>query len=196
MTWADLPWTLASTSPRRKALLEAVGLQPFILPVRIEEADDGAGAEEIALENARRKAEAALPGVEEGLLLAADTVVVVDDRILGKPAGRGAAAGMLRTLSGRWHRVITAVSLHWVERELHDTFHESSRVHFRELTEAEIARYVESGEPLDKAGGYGIQGAAGGFVDRVEGCYFTIVGLPLARVLDRVNRWLGGGETA
>jgi septum formation protein len=128
------------------------------------------------------KAAAVADGVPDAVVLGADTIVVAEEGILGKPVDSGDAARMLRLLSGRRHHVVTGVAV--IRRQPPTFLVESSEtaVWFRPLTEVEIARYVATGEPLDKAGAYGIQGRAGAFVERIEGDYFTVVGLPLARV--------------
>ena len=113
-------------------------------------------------------------------VLGADTVVVADGRILGKPADGDEAKSMLRLLSGRTHDVLTGVCL--LDSSECRTFVERTVVRFRELSEREVQTYVDSGEPLDKAGAYGIQGRASKFVERIEGCYFNVVGLPIARL--------------
>jgi septum formation protein len=121
-------------------------------------------------------------GVPDAVVIGADTIVIAEGGILGKPADDADAARMLRLLSGRRHRVVTAVAV--VRRQPPVGLVDSSEtaVWFRRLTLDEISRYVATGEPLDKAGAYGIQGRAGAFVDRIEGDYFTVVGLPLARL--------------
>lgn len=181
---------LASRSPRRLELLRQIGLEPTLLPTRVS--PDRAEVDETPLPResprayvlrlARLKAEAGhrarlgrnLPAWP---ILAADTTVVLDRRILGKPADVGEAAAMLRAYSGRTHRVLTAVAL------AHDGILRSavsvSSVRFRELGEAEIQAYVSSREVYDKAGGYGIQGRAAVFVQHLSGSYSGVMGLPL-----------------
>ena len=114
------------------------------------------------------------------VVLAADTVVVVDDHLLEKPRDQADAIRMLRLLSGREHEVLTGICLRSESRKIVDAA--STRVRFVPLSEAEIAEYANSGEPMDKAGAYAIQGLASKFIDRVEGCYFNVVGLPIALV--------------
>ncbi len=190
----ELAWTLASASPRRLSLLRQVGIEPRVLPARIEEANGGEDPELAALENARRKSLAVRGQVTGGILLAADTVVVVDGKALGKPANAADAERMLGRLSGRSHDVVTAFSLLWVERGRWVEECERTQVRMRTLPTGEIDRYLATGEPFDKAGAYGIQGQAAAFVERVDGCYFNVVGLPLARVLGHVSRWIVEGE--
>jgi len=168
---------LASASPRRAELLAQLGLE---FEVRLPEAavdEMGAGApDEVVLHNALQKAEATRLEAGE-LLLAADTLVARSGRLLGKPNSPQAAEAMLATLSGQVHEVYTAVVVRDLERT--ETGVEVTQVFFRELSREEIASYVATGEPLDKAGAYGIQGRAAVFVRRIEGDYFNIVGLPL-----------------
>jgi septum formation protein len=176
---------LASTSPRRAELLTAAGI-PFVTHrVDVDEsALDGETAPACARRLARAKAEAVArpPGA---IVLGADTLVVVDGDALGKPLDEAAAAAMLRRLSGRTHEVVTGVAI------VHDGGASvdvvSTQVTFETLTEAEIAWYVGTREPLDKAGAYGIQGGASRFVTRIEGSYSNVVGLPVELVYRRLQ---------
>ena len=168
---------LASASPRRREILQAAGIPFEVRPASVDEAVlDGETPEEHVLRLARTKAEA----IEGDVVLGADTVVVVDGRILGKPADAADAARMLRMLSGRDHTVITGVCLRAGIRSRRDVA--STLVRFAPLTDAEIYDYVASGEPFDKAGAYAIQGLASKFVECIEGCYFNVVGLPVSLV--------------
>jgi len=185
----NLRWTLASASPRRLAILRQVGIEPRVLPAIVEEIENGHSPKELAVVNARRKAETVAPEVGEGVLLAADTIVVVDGDILGKPRNAGEASTMLRRLSGCAHQVITGYSLSYPSQGLSEASCEITTVRMRTLREWEIDDYIMSGEPFDKAGGYGIQGRAAPFVEKIEGCFFNVVGLPIARILDRVASW-------
>lgn len=171
---------LASASPRRRELLATAGL-PFSVRSRpVEEVRAlGEAPEEYARRLARSKAEAAWASLDE-IVLGADTIVVLDNRVLEKPVDAADAVSMLRALSGRTHTVITAICLRHAGGEIVDAA--STRVHFVELDQREIEEYVASGEPMDKAGAYGIQGLASKFVDRIEGCYFNVMGLPLPLV--------------
>jgi len=119
------------------------------------------------------------------IVLAADTVVVVGEQVLEKPRDQADALRMLRLLSGRVHEVLTGICLRSESRKIVDAA--TTRVRFVRLSEAEIAAYVESGEPMDKAGGYAIQGLASKFIDRIEGCYFNVVGLPVAMVYEHLK---------
>jgi septum formation protein len=177
---------LASHSPRRREILAQAGI-PFV--VSPGEVDETRLAGEDALAHVRRLARLKAEAVEGGpqdVVLGADTVVVVDEEILGKPANAGEAARMLRRLSGREHLVMTGICLKAASGLRVDA--ETTRVRFVRLWEEEIQEYVASGEPTDKAGAYAIQGLASRFIDRVEGCYFNVVGLPVARVY---RHWKG-----
>lgn len=142
-------------------------------------------AEAAARRLAETKAEAAMQVYPAACVIGADTIVVAEGRFLGKPTDAAEAAAMLRLLSGRPHHVVTGIALLRKQPPLRLTESSVTRVWFRHLTDEEIARYVASGEPMDKAGAYGIQGRAALFVERIEGDYFTVVGLPLA-VLGRL----------
>ncbi len=185
-----IPWTLASASPRRLTLLRQVGIEPDVKPSDVEEKNGGDNPVKQAEWNARQKLLAVQSQVSSGILLAADTIVVIQNTILGKPISRTNAIEILQSLSGNWHEVITAYSLTCIETGKCSTDHTITRVHMRKLTNVEINAYVDSGEPDDKAGAYGIQGKAGAFVDRIEGCYFNVVGLPLSDVLQAANQLL------
>ena len=178
---ADL--VLASASPRRRELLAQVGVRARVEVADIDESvrpDEQPAAYVRRLALGKARAVAARAG---GLpVLGADTSVVVDGVVLGKPADAPAAAAMLRQLSGRAHRVLTAVALYADGRE--DWRLSDTQVWFRDLDDGLIGRYVASGEPLDKAGGYGIQGLGGALVTRLEGSYTGVVGLPLAETID------------
>ena len=175
---------LASRSPRRREILARAGIAHQVRPADVDETvRDGEDVAGYVRRLARAKAEAVSNGPGE-VVLGADTVEVVDGEILGKPADRQDACRMLRRLSGREHEVVTGICLLTGERAAEDA--ESTRVRFRSLSEQEIADYVASGEPMDKAGAYAIQGLASKFIDRVEGCYFNVVGLPVAKVYARL----------
>lgn len=171
---------LASASPRRREILTAAGI-PFRTAVPgIEESPlPGESPATYVRRLARDKARA-LPCDPCDIILAADTVVVAGCEILEKPRDAEDARRMLRLLSGRAHQVITGICLRTAQREVTDA--ETTTVYFAPLSEAEINAYVASGEPADKAGAYAIQGLASKFIYRVEGCYFNVVGLPVALV--------------
>jgi septum formation protein len=176
---------LASASPRRRELLTQAGYTFRVHPAHIPE-DPIAGEDPIAYVTrlAAEKAQAVyelISGSEpEVMVLGADTTVTLDNHILGKPEDAADAARMLRLLSGRTHRVITGVSL--VSAAGVQTAAEVTAVQFHSLSEGEIQAYIAVGEPMDKAGAYAIQGFAARWIPRIEGCYFNVVGLPIALV--------------
>jgi len=173
---------LASASPRRQELLRSAGISFEVQPAHIpENALPGEAAKECAERLAREKALAVARQRPQDCVLGADTVVVVDGQILGKPIDAADAARMLRLLSGREHRVITGVCL--VVSGQWSVASETTLVTVNELTDQDIADYVSSGEPLDKAGAYAIQGIASRWIPRIEGDYSNVVGLPVALVL-------------
>ena len=182
---------LASASPRRRMLLEQIGV-PFTVTVsQVEEVvDSSLPPEQMVQQLALQKATAVAEGYTEGLVLGADTVVVNDGVLLGKPATEEQAAEMLRGLSGKRHQVMTAVAVvdasgnrePWTSVEI-------TQVQFRTLTEADIAAYIATGESMDKAGAYGIQGYGALLVEQIEGCYFNVVGLPLQKVAAGLRNW-------
>src|SRR5690242_19280126 len=174
--------TLASASPRRLQLLESLGLRVVVVRSSYEERDDMAsdGLADLALRHALGKAAGADTGGPP--LLAAATVVDVDGTGLAKPRDDDDAKRMLRVLSGRWHVVHTGFTLMDRSNGKSISGVESSRVKFAALDDATIARYVATGEPRDKAGAYGIQGKGALLVERVDGDFYTVMGLPLARV--------------
>jgi septum formation protein len=179
---------LASGSPRRRELLAGLGLR---FAVRAADADEtplpDEPADEMVLRLAEEKARAvaeqvAAAGEADAVVLAADTTVVLDGEILGKPLDPADAARMLERLSGREHEVLTGLALVDLTREASAGALERTRVRFTTLTSADVAWYVASGEPLDKAGAYGVQGLGALFVEAVEGNYTNVVGLPLPAV--------------
>lgn len=192
---------LASGSPRRRELLEQIGWEFEQCVSEVEEVMEGDSPEQVVEALSRQKAEAVfdlMKEQEEVLVIGADTVVEMDGRILGKPADRDAAADMLKRLQGREHRVYTGVTLccrrraadGWTESVR--SFHEATAVRFFEMSPEEIEAYVDSGEPMDKAGAYGIQGLAARYVKGIEGDYNNVVGLPVGRLYQEVMRVLRG----
>lgn len=178
---------LASASPRRRALLEMLGLAFETCPARGEEkAGPGLSPSGIVKSLALAKAGEVFEKRPESLVLAADTVVELEGRILGKPKDRAEAESMLRALSGRGHRVFTGVALIREGTRLAEA--EETQVFFRALSYKEISAYVETGEPMDKAGSYGVQGIGSLFVERIEGDFFNVMGLPLCRLGRMLNR--------
>jgi septum formation protein len=195
------PLVLASASPRRRALLEQAGLTFAVHPV--EEAEgpcaEGADPRAHALASAEAKARAGSLARPDALVLGADTVVALDGRALGKPADRADARRMLLALSGRTHEVHTGVALAQ-GGEVLVTDAVTTRVTFRDLSTDEVEAYLATGEALDKAGAYGIQGRAALLVRAIDGCYFNVVGLPLSRTWELLSqaeelvRKRGGGS--
>lgn len=171
---------LASSSPRRQELLKLFG-QPFVVRVAdIDETMDlsAPAADEVARVSALKAM--AVPHNHDDVVIAADTIVVCQGQILGKPRSEDHAAQMLRLLSGRDHQVMTGCTVLRGDRCV--SFTEITDLHFRELSQKEIARYVASGEPMDKAGSYGIQGGAALFCTHMVGDYYNVMGLPLCRL--------------
>jgi septum formation protein len=178
---------LASSSPRRKQLLELANLRFQILASRIDEQIHEAKSPEQAVQLlAYRKAKAVADHYPHAYVIGADTVVVYQDKILGKPKTEEEAAAMLRMLSGNEHDVLTGVAI--LSPNGRSLFVEKTKVFFWNLTEEEIFDYIATGEPMDKAGAYGIQGRAALFVKRIEGDYFNVVGLPLSRTVRELKR--------
>ncbi len=175
---------LASASPRRRSLLASAGVA---FEVRPADVDEGVLPGEPPRLYARRVARDKARAVEGHFVLAADTVVAMDGVVLGKPADHEEACRTLETLSGRTHTVYTAVALR-VGRRLHERIC-ATQVRFRALTGPEIAAYVDTGEPFDKAGGYGIQGHGGALVDHLRGSYTNVIGLPLRETLALLARF-------
>lgn len=173
---------LASASPRRRELLSGLGLSFEIRPaVGEEHPEPGLSGAETAKRLSRAKClEIAAGAAPEDVIIAADTVVVLDGTILGKPKDEADAKRMLTALSGRTHWVYTGVTAARGERLLSEA--EGTEVRFRALTEREIDAYIATGEPMDKAGAYGIQGRASLFVEGIDGDYFNVVGLPLCKL--------------
>lgn len=176
---------LASTSPRRSQLLKDLGLKISVVKSRVRESKfDLRKPEKLAKNLALAKAREAARKVGEGIIIGADTVVVLRGKVLGKPKDGREAEAMLRKLSGRTHEVITGLVVIDASTGRKTIDCVRTKVKFRGLTEEEISGYVATGEPLDKAGAYGIQGRAGVFVEKIDGCYYNVVGLPLARLAE------------
>ncbi|MCG0275252.1 MAG: Maf family protein [Thermosediminibacteraceae bacterium] len=174
---------LASASPRRQALLAQVGLEFEVIPSSIDEVMPPKGLPElIATSLAEQKAMDVALRVGEGIVIAADTVVALDDSILGKPKNEDEARKMLERLSNKWHRVFTGIAVIDAASFKKVSDYEESRVKFKALSASEIENYIKTGEPMDKAGGYGIQGKGALLVEKIEGCYYNIVGLPLFKL--------------
>ncbi|MGZ4873425.1 MAG: Maf family protein [Candidatus Angelobacter sp.] len=178
---------LASSSPRRQELLREIGVPFRVHAAHINEDQiTGEAPGAYALRLAREKAEAVAVQYPQSYVIGADTIVVVDGEVLGKPKDQGDAVRMLWRLSGRGHEVTTAVSM-IAPGTLAKTRASTTKVYFRELAEDEIQRYVAGGEPMDKAGAYAIQGGASRWADRIEGEFSNVVGLPLSLVTDMLR---------
>lgn len=182
---------LASTSPRRAELLKQIGVEFELASGNVQERPhpDEAPADYIT-RLARAKVIAVAQERETGLIIGADTVVVLEGQLLGKPNDEADAERMLRSLSGRWHAVMTGVALYDVATGQEVADFDKTLVRFARLSNQEIEWYVKTGEPMDKAGAYGIQGLGGLFVDEIAGNYYNVVGLPLPLVY-RLARRLG-----
>ena len=173
---------LASASPRRLALLQQIGIEATVCPADFEEVRGSAvQAEDVVLANAVGKCQAVVKIKGDSLpVIAADTVVVAEGVILGKPQDAEEAVKMLKQLSGKTHKVLTGIAIAYAGEILAEVC--ETKVVFRELSEDEIKQYVATGEPLDKAGAYGIQGKGAVLVEKIDGCYNNVVGLPLTRM--------------
>ncbi len=192
---------LASASPRRAELMRQIALPFVALPSSLAEPPPAGRLPEdfvvdLALDKARsvQRLLSERGEAEEVIVIGADTVVCIGGDILGKPSGSAEAAQMLRRLAGHKHQVYTGLALVAAEGRERSGY-EMTQVKMDHLSEADIAAYVASGEPLDKAGAYGIQGRAGRFIESIEGCYYNVVGLPLARLCTLLNE-MGYGVTA
>ena len=178
---------LASASPRRRELLRMIGIAHEVMPADIDESylpgePPVAHAERLA----REKGEAIAAGHPESVVISADTIVVIDDRVLGKPRDTTEATRMLRQLSGRTHTVFTAVAV--ARRGRVESGVEAVTVTFRDLSDEDIAEYIATGEPMDKAGAYGIQGYGATIVERIDGDFFAVMGLALGRMIALLRR--------
>jgi septum formation protein len=182
---------LASASPRRADLLRQIGIEFELAPSQVAEKPhpDEAPADYI-IRIARAKVIAVARKYEGGLIIGADTVVVLDGRMLGKPSDKVEAEWMLGELSGNWHAVMTGIALYDIATRREAADYAKTLVRFAQLTDKEIQWYVDTGEPMDKAGAYGIQGLGGLFVDEIAGNYYNVVGLPIPLVY-RLARQLG-----
>jgi septum formation protein len=186
-----IPLLLGSASPRRKFLLEEAGFSPRIIPAEIEEFyPDDLHPEAVPEFLANKKAEALLPAIRTGeVIIAADSVVILEGQVLGKPDSAEAAKEMLRLLSGKKHDVITGVSL--LNNQKNTSFSVKSEVYFDDLTDGEISYYINEFKPYDKAGSYGIQEWIGWCkIKSIRGSYSNIMGLPVARVYQELQHFV------
>ncbi len=184
---------LASASPRRKELLALTGLAYEVRPTDLEEVIGTDEPSEAVRELSRQKARGALEQAETGdVVIGADTVVVLDGKILGKPGDREEAFSMLKAIQGRSHEVYTGVTVVQKGKEQEaSTFSERTLVHVLPMEEEEIRAYIATGEPMDKAGAYGIQGRFAVYVDGIEGDYQNVVGLPVSRLWQVLKKYRG-----
>ena len=195
--FADKEIILASSSPRRRYLLSLVHLKHTVVHPQVSEEDysDDDPAQHV-LSLSRLKARSVRPGLDSGYILGADTIVVLDGHILGKPASKADARDMLGRLAGHRHDVYTGITLIDAASGAEVQGYERTQVTIRRMTPEEIDAYIETGEPMDKAGSYGIQGYGAAIVEEVNGCYFNVVGLPLVRLLylmRDLDKKCGGG---
>ena len=182
---------LASGSPRRRELLEKMGYKFEILAPDVDEHASGPVRDVVAILS-RRKADAAAAQLDAGIIIASDTLVSLDGAALGKPIDEADAHRMLRALSGKTHEVFTGVTLADAADGRRMTRVVRTGVRFRELSEEEIWSYIRSGEPMDKAGAYGIQGGAHGFVEALDGSYENVIGFPVSDIEEMLNEFTRG----
>ena len=190
MIKTNLAIYLASKSPRRKKLLEQVNLTFNVIPVETPEVfRKGERPVNAVRRIALEKLEAAKEIIKEGIIITADTIVVVNGKIIGKPSDKHDAVRMLKKLSGKTHIVYTGFSVHNSVTKKTITDYEKTYVTFRKLNNIEIKEYVATGSPMDKAGAYGIQDDYGDvFIKKINGCYYNVVGLPLTKVFQTLIR--------
>lgn len=178
---------LASASPRRKEILELADLKFDIMPSNAQEITTKTAPNEVVMELASIKAKDIYEKSEkQSMIVGADTVVAYQGQILGKPTDETDAKRMLTMLSGQTHEVYTGVCV--IEDEKIKTFYEETKVTFYEISDEQIDRYIKTGEPMDKAGSYGIQGKAAVFIKGIEGDYYNVVGFPIARFLQEITK--------
>lgn len=177
---------LASASPRRRELMEQIGIHPEIIPSQVEEVVTSSNPEQVVMELAGQKAREVADRLGDNrIVVGSDTVVAVDGAILGKPASEEGACAMIRRIAGRTHQVFTGVSIVRGQRE--KTFAVESRVTVYPMSEEEIRGYVAAGESMDKAGAYGIQGRFAAFIREISGSYTNVMGLPVGRLYQELK---------
>lgn len=179
---SDIQVVLASASPRRKELLQQIGIEPVIIPSDYAEQSGGSDVLLLIENNTKGKLNDVLMknNLRHSLIIAADTVVVLDCKVFGKPSNADEAIAMLENLSGKKHQVITGVAIYYNTEIMY--YYSVTDVYMRTIRSEEIKAYIKTGEPYDKAGGYGIQAIGALFVDKIDGCYSNVVGLPLPLV--------------
>ena len=178
------PIILASNSPRRKSLLELIDFKFDVISSSVhEDFDIDLKPTDFAQHYAKLKALDVAKSNPNSLVIGADTIVVLDDEIIGKPIDENDSKSMLRKLSGRTHTVVTGVSLIWQEKNIEDTFFEKTKVTFLNLTDEQIQYYINNYQPFDKAGSYGIQDWFAVCVKKIDGCFYNVMGFPLSNRL-------------
>lgn len=168
---------LASSSPRRKEMFNLIGLDFTVMVSDADESTVESDPKKFVVELAKRKAEAVLKKRPDACVVGSDTIVLIDGKIIGKPRDKDDAFKILSTLNGRTHTVYTGLAVLTTDTE--QLYCDETRVTFAKLSDEEIWHYIGTGEPLDKAGAYGIQGPGAILVERIEGCYFTVIGMPV-----------------
>lgn len=183
---------LASASPRRRELLAQIGLEFEVIPSGAEEIITKTQPDQVVEELSAQKADDVAARIEEGIVIGSDTIVWKDGHIMGKPHSREEAFEMLRAIQGSTHSVFTGVTVLVKENQkmIRHTFSEETRVHVYPMTEEETERYLDTGEPMDKAGAYGIQGKFAAWVKGIEGDYHSVVGLPVAALWQVLKNYL------
>lgn len=182
----ELPIILASESPRRKQLLDQINLTCTVIPSGLlEDKHDGQAPEEYAAELAAAKAAAVAEKHPDALVIGADTIVILENEILGKPTDRDDAFLILSKLSGRTHTVITGVSIQSKKHSISDNFFEETQVSFKKISDFDIYTYIDTYQPFDKAGSYGIQDGFSVWIHHIEGCFFNVMGFPLSAFYER-----------
>lgn len=183
---------LASKSPRRLELMNYLPFKFISASKDVEEEiSDALSPQENAMILANKKAKAVALDYKEHIVIGCDTLVVAPNKkILGKPRDKEDAAGMLQMLSGNVHEVYSGVSMMWHQKEMINNFYQVTLVRMKDLTQDEIMSYIESKEPFDKAGGYGIQGKGALFIEEIQGDYYNVVGFPLCKIYKEIKKWL------
>lgn len=180
---------LASASPRRKELMGLLPLTFEIITKNIaEELDETLSPVENVMSLAVQKAKAVAQDYPERLVIGCDTIVVLDGQILGKPKDKEQAYDMLNSLSSRIHQVYTGVSIQCERQEIFESFYVETKVHMKAISDKEIYCYIATGDPMDKAGAYGIQTQGALLIDKIEGDYFNVVGLPISRLYEELKK--------
>ncbi|MBT3216092.1 MAG: septum formation protein Maf [Candidatus Marinimicrobia bacterium] len=182
----EIPIILASESPRRKQLLDQIDIKCTVIPSEIEEEKPKReNPMDYAVRLASAKASAIAKTHPDGLVIGADTIVVLNDEILGKPADRNDAIRILSKLSGKTHTVITGVSIQSINHKVASDFYEETTVSFKNINDSDIYKYIDTYKPFDKAGSYGIQDPFTVWIRSINGCFFNVMGFPLSSFFER-----------